>query len=210
VWLDLEEQYEMAKTRKSVLRRALLSLGLVSVGAQASELFLSTKTQFDIADLAAGTSSYQATFTQSADGQYIAQAAPASNKLNVVAADDVFIKNLYEPAGAVAASSSGSSWWNPTGGAGSTSSDASACNMVASWANFSDGAGCNAKQWSTIASLEQMKDLSVVAVMPIGGSSESVYIGDVTGNPEPGTWAMMLGGVAMLGYFKRRKSVSRQ
>lgn len=112
-------------------------------------------------------------------------------------------------------------WWNSWGGnnGGSVSSDSAACNMVSTWAGASSwreqwsnpGATptpvastgtCNQAQSSTINNLAPTTNL-VPTNAPIGGGGE-VTIDDFA-TPEPQTWMMMLGGLALLQYRRKRK-----
>jgi hypothetical protein len=97
--------------------------------------------------------------------------------------------------------------------------------MVASWAGTSGWASssffgdtpaapaptqttsCNQQQTSTINNLANNNNL-VATNAPIGSPVDNVEIGDVTENPEPGTWLMMVGGVAVLGYVRKRRNAS--
>jgi hypothetical protein len=102
--------------------------------------------------------------------------------------------------------------------------------MVASWAGTSgwasssffgdtpvapaptQTASCNQRQTSTISNLVNnvvTNNNNLVATnAPIGSPVDNFEIGDVTDNPEPATWLMMVGGVAVLGYVRKRRNTS--
>jgi hypothetical protein len=100
--------------------------------------------------------------------------------------------------------------------------------MVASWAGTSSWSGwnswgdtapatstpstsCNQQQSSTITNLGQTTNL-VDTNAPIGSGSENVVIGEESGvdNPEPGTWALMAGGLAALVYYRKRRAAVKR
>lgn len=123
-----------------------------------------------------------------------------------------------------AAASSGA-WWSSYGGWGGTaavSSDNTACNMVSTWAGVPswrdhwNDAGtstasssvatstCNQTQSSTIGNLATSNNL-VATNAPIGG--DPVVIEDFN-VPEPQTWMLMAGGLAMIGYTRRKRNAA--
>jgi len=97
--------------------------------------------------------------------------------------------------------------------------------MVASWAGTSGWASasffgdtpaaapvqqqssCNQQQTSTINDLANNNNLQETNA-PIGSPVENVEIGDVMESPEPGTWVMMIGGLAIIGYARKRRKRS--
>jgi hypothetical protein len=131
----------------------------------------------------------------------------------------------YNSYGTTGASASSGAWWSSYGGFGGSgaSSDTTACNMVSSWAgtegwrSFFDGApavtsapstSCNQQQASTITQLQQSSSNLVATNGPLVTASDPITIGDNVDNPEPGTWALMGGGLALVAYLRRRRGNS--